>query len=78
MNLPGTPLSTSALTEKDRADLDFALSLGVDFFALSFVRKPEDVIEAKRLAGEVPVIAKIEKPEAIATSGSRRVSKRCR
>jgi pyruvate kinase len=65
MNLPGTALSTPALTEKDRADMEFALSLGVDYFALSFVRKPEDVTEAKRLAGGTPVIAKIEKPEAI-------------
>jgi pyruvate kinase len=65
MNLPGTPLSTPALTEKDRLDIDFSLELGVDYFALSFVRSPEDVIEAKRLAGEVPVIAKIEKPEAV-------------
>jgi pyruvate kinase len=65
MNLPGTPLSTPALTDKDRDDLDFARELGVDLFALSFVRRAEDVHEAKRLAGDVPVIAKIEKPEAI-------------
>jgi len=65
MNLPGTPLSTPAITEKDRHDLEFARELGVDFFALSFVRRPEDVIEAKALAGDIPVIAKIEKPEAI-------------
>ena len=65
MNLPGTPLSTPAITEKDRLDLEFARELGVDFFALSFVRRPEDVIEAKALAGDIPVIAKIEKPEAI-------------
>ena len=65
MNLPGTPLSTPAITEKDRHDLEFARELGVDFFALSFVRRPEDVIEAKALAGDIPVIAKIEKPQAI-------------
>jgi pyruvate kinase len=65
INLPGTRLSTPALTDKDRRDLEFACELGVDFFALSFVRRPEDVLEAKRLAGSVPVIAKIEKPEAI-------------
>jgi pyruvate kinase len=65
MNLPGTALSTPALTEKDRKDLLFGLELGVDYFALSFVRRPEDVVEAKALAGDVPVIAKIEKPEAI-------------
>jgi pyruvate kinase len=66
MNIPGAPLSTPALTDKDRADLAFARALGVDYAALSFVRRPEDVIEAKALAGELPVIAKIEKPEAIA------------
>jgi pyruvate kinase len=65
MNLPGTPLSTPALTDKDRSDLELALALGVDYIALSFVRRPEDVHAAKRLAGGVPVIAKIEKPEAI-------------
>jgi pyruvate kinase len=65
MNLPGTELSTSALTDKDRSDLELALGLGVDYIALSFVRRPEDVLAAKRLAGDVPVIAKIEKPEAI-------------
>ncbi|MBW2278267.1 MAG: pyruvate kinase, partial [Deltaproteobacteria bacterium] len=65
INIPGTPLSTPALTEKDRDDLAFARELGVDYFALSFVRSPDDVLEAKRLAGDVPVIAKIEKPEAV-------------
>ena len=65
INLPGTPLSTPAVTNKDRADLAFARSLGVDYFALSFVRRPEDVLEAKSLAGDIPVIAKIEKPEAM-------------
>ena len=65
MNLPGTPLSTPALTDKDRLDLELALGLGVDYLALSFVRRPQDVLAAKRLAGDVPVIAKIEKPEAI-------------
>lgn len=66
LNLPGTELSAPALTDKDRADLAFAVEeLGVDYLALSFVRRPEDVEEAKRLAGSVPVIAKIEKPEAI-------------
>ena len=65
MNLPGTPLSTLALTDKDRRDLELVLGLGVDYVALSFVRRPEDVRAAKRLAGDVPVVAKIEKPEAI-------------
>jgi pyruvate kinase len=65
INVPGTPLSTPALTAKDRADLMFARDLGVDYLALSFVRRPKDVTEAKQLAGPVPVIAKIEKPEAV-------------
>ncbi len=65
MNLPGTPLSTPALTEKDKQDIAFGRELGVDYFALSFVRSARDVAEAKALAGDVPVIAKLEKPEAI-------------
>jgi pyruvate kinase len=65
MNIPGTPLSTPAMTDKDRDDLAFGRELGVDYAALSFVRRPEDVLEAKALAGDIPVIAKIEKPEAI-------------
>src|SRR5436190_16603382 len=70
MNLPGVAVSAPALTEKDRDDARFALGLGVDFLALSFVRKPEDVEDLKKIvAGEgqtTPVIAKIEKPEALA------------
>jgi len=65
MNLPGVKLSTPALTDKDREDLDFGVDLGVDYIALSFVRRPEDVMEAKELAGRIPVISKIEKPEAV-------------
>jgi pyruvate kinase len=69
INLPGVRVSAPALTEKDRADLVFGLRAGVDFIALSFVRSPEDVEEAKRLAttdeGRIPIIAKLEKPEAI-------------
>jgi pyruvate kinase len=65
MNLPGAKLSTAALTDKDKADLKFAKELGVDFFALSFVRTAQDLVEAKALAGDIPVIAKIEKPEAV-------------
>ncbi len=65
MNIPGTPLSAPALTEKDRKDLAFARELGVDYFALSFVQRAADVLEAKQLAGDIPVIAKIEKPEAV-------------
>jgi pyruvate kinase len=67
MNLPGVVLSTPALTEKDRADLAFGLANGVDYVALSFVRRAADVEEAKALIGArgVPLIAKIEKPQAL-------------
>ena len=70
MNLPSVSLSIPALTEKDRADLAFGLSLGVDFVALSFVRRAEDLKEAKELIRSLggdapPLIAKIEKREAI-------------
>jgi pyruvate kinase len=69
INLPGVKLHVPALTDKDRADLRFALSQGADYIAVSFVRRPEDVVLAKSLvkrAGRnTPVIAKLEKPEAI-------------
>ena len=66
INLPGRALPISALTEKDREDLEFALELGVDYVALSFVQKPEDIDEAKALInGRAGVIAKIEKPQAV-------------
>lgn len=65
MNLPGSSLSVPALTEKDKQDIVFGRKLGVDWFALSFVRNPKDVEEAKSLAGGIPIIAKIEKPEAV-------------
>jgi pyruvate kinase len=66
INVPGRNLSTPALTDKDRHDLDFAVDIiGVDYVALSFVRTASDVEEAKRRAKGTPVIAKIEKPEAI-------------
>jgi pyruvate kinase len=68
-NFPGFYLSIKALTDKDREDLMFGLDQGVDWVALSFVRNPQDVLEIKDLianAGKnVPVIAKIEKHEAI-------------
>jgi pyruvate kinase len=67
VNVPGAVLPLSALTEKDRRDLDFALSLGVDWIGLSFVQRPEDVAELKRLVGDrAGVVAKLEKPAAIA------------
>ena len=69
VNFPGVYLSVKALTDKDRKDLIFGLAQGVDWVALSFVRNPQDVLEVKELisiAGkQVPVIAKIEKHEAI-------------
>jgi len=69
INLPGIKLRVPALTPKDRADLAFALKQSVNYIAVSFVRRPEDVLLAKRLihrAGkDTPVIAKLEKPEAI-------------
>src|SRR5947199_10452436 len=80
INLRGVAVSAPALTEKDRDDLRFGVKHGVDYVALSFVRRPEDVLEVKNLirqlqteqkAGkrvQVPVslIAKLEKPEAVA------------
>ncbi len=69
VNFPGVYLSIKALTDKDRRDLVFGLDQGVDWIALSFVRNPDDIREIKDLiaaAGKsIPVIAKIEKHEAI-------------
>ncbi|MEO8970630.1 MAG: pyruvate kinase [Ktedonobacteraceae bacterium] len=79
INLPGVAVSSPALTAKDRDDLKFGVLHNVDYVALSFVRKPQDVLEAKQLIrqlqaelggvraqGIIPLIAKLEKPEAIA------------
>jgi pyruvate kinase len=71
ISLPGMNVSVPAMSEKDIADLTFALSLGVDFVALSFVRSPSDIDLVHSVMDEVgaprvPVIAKLEKPEAIA------------
>src|SRR5215471_5233125 len=69
INLPGVKLRVPALTAKDKADLKFALAHAVDYIAVSFVRRPEDVLLAKSLIRrahkDTPVIAKLEKPEAI-------------
>jgi pyruvate kinase len=69
MNLPGTVVSAPTLTDKDREDLRFGVAQGVDYIALSFVRGAEDVIAIKQLiaecGGDVPVIAKIERQEAV-------------
>ncbi|MGB9700789.1 MAG: pyruvate kinase [Thermodesulfobacteriota bacterium] len=70
INLPGAKLSAPPLTNKDRQDLALGISWGVDFVAMSFVRRSQDIQEIKKImarAGqEVPVIAKLERPEAIA------------
>jgi pyruvate kinase len=66
LNVPDVVLPLAALTEKDRTDLVFALEQGVDWIALSFVQRPEDVAEARRLiGGKANLLAKIEKPAAI-------------
>lgn len=69
VNLPDSRLSTPSLTEKDAEDLRFGLEMGIDYVALSFVRNPLDILSLKELMRErgasLPVIAKIEKQEAI-------------
>ena len=67
VNVPGAVLGISPLTEKDRKDLQLGMELGVDWVALSFVQRPSDMAEARRLiAGRAGVLAKLEKPSAIA------------
>jgi pyruvate kinase len=65
INLPGTAVAIPALTEKDLEDLKFGLSLGVDYVAVSFVRSADDVREVRKYTGTTPIIAKIEKPQAV-------------
>ena len=66
VNLPDTILPIHAMTPKDRSDLDAALNLGVDWVALSFVQRPDDVAEMKKIvAGRAGGLAKIEKPKAV-------------
>jgi pyruvate kinase len=69
LSLPGVSVSVPAMSDKDAEDLEFALRLGVDFIALSFVRAPEDVKLVQQVMTSIgvhrPVIAKIEKPEAV-------------
>ena len=66
VSLPDTELPTSAMTDKDRADLVAALEENIDWVALSFVQRPEDVVEVKAIVGNrANVMAKIEKPQAI-------------
>ncbi|MSP48478.1 MAG: pyruvate kinase [Alphaproteobacteria bacterium] len=66
VNVPNVVLPLSPITDKDRRDLAFGLELGVDLVALSFVQRPDDVAEAKKLiAGRAGVVVKLEKPSAI-------------
>ena len=66
VNVPDVILPLAALSEKDRADLDFICDLGIDWLALSFVQRAEDILEARKLiAGRAAVISKIEKPSAV-------------
>lgn len=69
MNMPGMNLSTPSITEKDFRDLQFAVNHSVDYIALSFVRKPDDILQVKKWlkekGREIPVIAKIEMKEAV-------------
>ncbi|MFK8077794.1 MAG: pyruvate kinase [Granulosicoccus sp.] len=66
VNVPDLYLPISPLTKKDRRDLDYALELGVDWVAMSFVQRPEDMIELRELVGQrAAIMAKLEKPSAI-------------
>ena len=71
INLPGTRVSAPTLTDKDREDIRFGVAQGVDYLALSFVRGPEDIVAAKKVVaecgGDLPIIAKIERSEAVAS-----------
>jgi pyruvate kinase len=71
INLPGTRVNAPSLTDKDREDIRFGVTQGVDYVALSFVRGPEDIIAARKLitecGGTLPIIAKIERAEAVAS-----------
>jgi pyruvate kinase len=67
VNVPGVVLPLTALTAKDRRDLDLALELGADWIALSFVQRPEDVHEAREIIGDrASIMCKLEKPAAVA------------
>ena len=67
VSLPDTELPVGALTDKDRKDLDAVLAAGVDWVALSFIQRPEDLAEARKVArGRALILSKIEKPQAVA------------
>jgi pyruvate kinase len=66
LNVPNAILPLSALTDKDRSDLAYALDIGIDWIALSFVQRPEDMAEARKLmGGRAQLIVKLEKPSAV-------------
>ncbi|MBU2190610.1 MAG: pyruvate kinase, partial [Alphaproteobacteria bacterium] len=66
VSLPDTDLPVGALIEKDRKDLDAVLDTGVDWVALSFIQRPEDLAEARKIArGQALIMSKIEKPQAV-------------
>ncbi len=67
LNLPGSPMSVPTITRKDAADLAFGQEVGVDYVALSFVRTAKDILKARELVAQnkTPLIAKIEKPQAV-------------
>ncbi len=70
VSVPDSLLAVSAMTEKDRADLDHALKRNVDWIALSFVQRPQDITQARKITGgRVGIMAKIEKPQAIQRLG---------
>ena len=69
VSLPDTTIPFSALVDKDRSDLEAALNAGIDWVALSFIQRPEDIAEAKKITrGRALVMAKIEKPQAVAAA----------
>ena len=69
VNLPGVAVSAPSMTDKDFVDIAFAVEMGADWIAMSFVRRPADVLEARArvqaLGGEAPIVAKLERPESI-------------
>ncbi|MDR3499628.1 MAG: pyruvate kinase [Parvibaculum sp.] len=66
VNVPEAVLPVNALTEKDRSDFEAALELGIDWVALSFIQRPDDIAEARKIArGRAAILAKIEKPQAL-------------
>merc|ERR1712060_668040 len=65
VSFPNTELPISSLTKKDYEDLEYGLQIGVDFIALSFVQRPEDILQARKIIQEKAyIISKLEKPQA--------------